>query len=344
MNKLGLILLFIMFCGITFAQNPFEKYGYKPKIATLSKGKYIEHFDNDSIVRIGSILFNTYTNTITAFVIEKTKFTEAEVEPTVMSRWMNPDPLSDEFPEWSPYNFVENNPISKVDPDGLYARPFGDYFSRSGTYLGSDGIDDNKVYLSTGNKTNFQSATKTEVPGGISSLSAIRTSLRLTNAPSKHRLVSDTEGGQHEVRFDIDLDGGTTSYSTGSKLTIGADGIGVGNVNGLDVDGVDTSKTDILGHSHPTATVIGDNKLAYTFTATEPSDNDKSAFKNYSTNIISGNLERKTVTKNKNGTYNTPVNRQGGVFYNSKAKPILTIGIKTINNILSNYENGKIKK
>ncbi|WP_185148736.1 hypothetical protein [Chryseobacterium mulctrae] len=41
------------------AGNPFAKYGYYPKVATLSKGKYLEFHDKDSIVVIGSVKYNT---------------------------------------------------------------------------------------------------------------------------------------------------------------------------------------------------------------------------------------------------------------------------------------------
>ncbi|CAM1343846.1 hypothetical protein [Tenacibaculum amylolyticum] len=102
------------------AGNPFKKFGYTPKIATLSKGKYLEFHDLDSIVPIGSVLYNVNTNKIVSFKqIDTLELSEATLKPEVISRWFSPDPLAEEFPDWSPYNFVENNPIRYVDPDGL---------------------------------------------------------------------------------------------------------------------------------------------------------------------------------------------------------------------------------
>ncbi len=102
------------------AGNPFKKFGYTPKIATLSKGKYLEFHDLDSIVQVGTFMYNTRSKSVVS-IIEKDTLppSEATLQPEIISRWMSPDPLADEFPEWSPYNFVMNNPLRYVDPLGL---------------------------------------------------------------------------------------------------------------------------------------------------------------------------------------------------------------------------------
>jgi hypothetical protein len=126
MKSTKLFLTTILFFVLGFAQaqndyNPWKKYGYTPpKALTLSDGKYQEFFDADTVVQIGSVLFNTVTNQVVAFIEYDTAYSEATLEPHVISRWLSPDPLAEEFPSWSPYNFVENNPIKNIDPDGRF--------------------------------------------------------------------------------------------------------------------------------------------------------------------------------------------------------------------------------
>ncbi|MCO6173616.1 hypothetical protein NHF50_01015 [Flavobacterium sp. NRK F10] len=134
-----LLFAFLLVCGTGFSQdelskdeqerreknieagNPFARFGYKDKVATLSKGKYLEFHDLDSIVTIGSVRFNVYKNQIVGHIVQDTLNPDAQPIGDVIGRWMSPDPLSEEFPEWSPYTMVMDNPLRFNDPTGMAA-------------------------------------------------------------------------------------------------------------------------------------------------------------------------------------------------------------------------------
>ena len=103
------------------AGNPFTKFGYKAKVATLSKGKYLEVHDLDSIVTIGTTRWHVDKNKIVGDIVIDSLNPDARPIGDVAGRWISPDPLSEEFPEWSPYNFCFDNPLKFVDPDGRAA-------------------------------------------------------------------------------------------------------------------------------------------------------------------------------------------------------------------------------
>jgi len=121
MKHLKVLFPVIMALACTVqAQNPWKKYGYTPpKALTLSDGKYEEFFNNDTITQIGSVMFNTITNEVVAFVDIKQDDNETRLRPEVISRFLSPDPLEKQFPFYTPYQFAGNTPIQASDLDGL---------------------------------------------------------------------------------------------------------------------------------------------------------------------------------------------------------------------------------
>lgn len=113
--KKAIFLSLILFCVLKLnAQNPYDAIGKKTPMLTLSHGKYPEYQPYDSIQRVGSVVMNIKRGTIVK-LLDRDSLT---VEPEVSSRWISPDPLSSEYANYSPYCYVGNNPIKRIDPDG----------------------------------------------------------------------------------------------------------------------------------------------------------------------------------------------------------------------------------
>jgi len=122
-TRVSLTIAMILITFSCLAQeHPWEKYGFTPKIVTLSNGKYQELHDNDTLVEIGSAIFDRKNGKIIGIVKADTSINYEVLKPYVISRWISPDPLSEEYFSWSPYNYCANNPMIYVDPDGREIR------------------------------------------------------------------------------------------------------------------------------------------------------------------------------------------------------------------------------
>jgi Effector protein len=69
-------------------------------------------------MRIGSVLYNRNTGELVSVIPPDT----LQPRTDVASRWLSIDPLAHKFAAWSPYNFVMNNPVFFIDPDGREIR------------------------------------------------------------------------------------------------------------------------------------------------------------------------------------------------------------------------------
>lgn len=117
MKKLLLILGLLpisFFISSQTADNPFEKLGYTPLMATLTRGEFEEFHDQTDIVEIGSVLYNTSTKEIVGFLDEGQ--TTLDVSSATIATSI--DPLCEKYYWISPYAYVANNPVKFIDPDG----------------------------------------------------------------------------------------------------------------------------------------------------------------------------------------------------------------------------------
>jgi len=246
----------------------------------------------------------------------------------VIGRFLQIDPM---LQYSSPYTYVGNNPLAFIDPTGM----LGEFFDGNGRHLGSDGIDDGKVYIANkgqsrsvkkalkkGGSENIASAqaSSTEIPG----LSVLNESLNVLD-----RTVAN--GGLREEGSLVMNDGSVVQGETGPLPTI--------------VDGVQTAETKIPAlpegssdsdvsasiHSHPT-TVQVEGGLAFPQSALNPSDADKSAFRRFGTNIIAGPLGQATINRNSGAINQKPL---GIAVFNRSAGLRITVTRKALKRIVN---------
>ncbi|CAA7388027.1 JAB-like toxin 1 domain-containing protein [Chryseobacterium fistulae] len=214
--------------------NPFKDRGYYPKIATLSKGKYLEFHDMDVVVNIGSIKYNRKTKEITEF--REIDLSDPDAQPYLdtAGRWFSPDPLSEEFSSWSPYNMVLNNPISNIDPDGRQV--FTDFkLLQDGTVTrvdpndGSEKRNDDRLFATDkkGNLTNTAPVVVDKAKpsdGSIISSLAINYGLRDSNFPKGINFgrTTNAEDAANVFTFaakNSNVEWGLDSYKVGKGVS-----------------------------------------------------------------------------------------------------------------------------
>ena len=111
----GFIILVIATCLKLQAQhsegNPFARLGYKADVYTF--GEKEEFHDQETIVEIGEVLFNTKTNEVVGFVNGADSL--IELKPELQS--MSIDPHCEKYYSISPYAYCMNNPVKYIDPN-----------------------------------------------------------------------------------------------------------------------------------------------------------------------------------------------------------------------------------
>ncbi len=111
------------------------------------------------------------------------------------------DPLNEEFPSWTPYHYVHNNPLNMVDPTGMAANPV---YNEEGVFLGTDdlGLQGKAIVMDEANFVQGMSHTKAlGYNKGVEGLKSVNAGVNLlehynglSSRPDYDGIVTPNEG------------------------------------------------------------------------------------------------------------------------------------------------------
>jgi hypothetical protein len=166
---------------------------------------------------------------ITGYIVKETKYSEATLRPEIVSRWFSPDPLSDEFPSWSPYVFTNDNPIRFTDPTGLAPVDIV-VTAKDGTKLFT--LDDGKKAITTVTAQQlYRSGKQWFEPQADNYLPLKSISVGASSNKSKHFTSDEVQEFANEDRWMISYrQGGSGDWKSSER---GADGFLLVTVNDM---------------------------------------------------------------------------------------------------------------
>lgn len=108
----------------THAQNdnPYSVFGYQGKVLKteeeISGKQMLEIINQDTSNQIKTIALDTKNGKVLYYDKNNFLIKSDTLYSEMVLRFLSPDPNEKNYPSLSPYNFVNNNPINAIDPDG----------------------------------------------------------------------------------------------------------------------------------------------------------------------------------------------------------------------------------
>jgi hypothetical protein len=136
MKKILLLLLLNVVFSCCFAQdNPYAVFGYKSNVEYKdSKDDIYWVKNNDLNSDIRTLEFDVTNHLINLFDKKDSLVQSLAVSDDEVLRFLSPDPISNKYPELTPYQFASNTPIQAVDLDGKEAFYVHGTWSEPSTY------------------------------------------------------------------------------------------------------------------------------------------------------------------------------------------------------------------
>jgi len=246
-----------------------------------------------------------------------------------ISIWLSVDPLSDKYPNLTPYAYCANNPIILVDPDG---KEYGDFFDWSGKYLGADGKKDENVFF-VGDRKSIKKIRDNDKSGGTTNANDVKVDVSTTKSVLKEILDIDlrttNNGETREEATMLTTDKGRYTGQGPDITTLGWDAtpdVIVDVVGNIDV-GIHSHLANIRKNPN------GSGEIKFS-SALRPSASDRTVKANL--NVITGSLGDPTwisTSQGAGGCWSIPT--KGAAFYDSNWNFKGSMKMKAIRRILN---------
>ncbi len=233
--------------------------------------------------------------------------------------WLSPDPLAHMRPWITPYNYAQNNPATRSDPSGLLD---GDFHNEKGKYLGTDGINDNKIHIIS-DKASIKTIKANNKSGGKTQTSDVKVGFSTNKKTLKeavnvyNRTVAN--GGYCEEGSVVSPDGSKIlNAERGNDVRDRKASVRLPYMQGDD-------NTSI--HSHPLEEYMRDGIVNYSspfYPSRTGEYNDEKSFKSYNLNIIVGNSHQ----------YDDDSKNANAVFYDRNTNQIGKMTIRNLTRML----------
>ena len=233
--------------------------------------------------------------------------------------FLSPDPLAHMRPWITPYNYAQNNPATRSDPSGLLD---GDFHNEKGKYLGTDGINDNKIHIIS-DKASIKTIKANNKSGGKTQTSDVKVGFSTNKKTLKeavnvyNRTVAN--GGYCEEGSVVSPDGSKIlNAERGNDVRDRKASVRLPYMQGDD-------NTSI--HSHPLEEYMRDGIVNYSspfYPSRTGEYNDEKSFKSYNLNIIVGNSHQ----------YDDDSKNANAVFYDRNTNQIGKMTIRNLTRML----------